>query len=1503
MLRYTTILLLALILVVSLTGSAKAENSVPLVINELMASNSSSIRDPQGQYDDWIEIHNYGTETIDAGGMYLTDNLSVPTKWQIPTNNPSATIIPEGGYLLIWADNDTADAGLHVNFKLDADGEQIGLFDNDGTTLIDSITFPAQITDISYGRDPNANDNMRFFGVPTPGQHNSEAYLGKVEAPEFNKERGFYDTSFYVTIATETEDADIYYTLDGSKPYQPAARGVFFFGEVYVGPIPINGTTCLRAVAVKPGWLSSDVVTNTYIFLDDVIRQPARPSGFPSSWGSRTADYAMDPDVVNDPAYSGEIKDDLLSTPSVSIVIPNEDFFGSEGIYANSTQYGDQWERAASIEWIDPNTSEHFGVNAGLRIHGGPYSRSGNIKNALRVIFRNEYGLSKLEYPLFPDTEVATFNTLALRSIWNYSWTGHSGMSGSRHADYLRDAFARDTVRDMGRLTPYGRPVQVYINGLYWGLYIMTERPDEHFVADHLGGNREDYDVLEAPSGYGGSTIMTVKSGGTGATQAWNELFSMADRDLSMSENYQAIQAHVDIPTMIDYMLMIYYVGSRDAPVFLGDQRTPRNFYAVRQREPASPFIFVPWDTEWALEYPTENRVNLVGVWNPHYLINRLRANPEFEMLIADHIHKQFFNAGALTRESTTQRYLARADEIYGAIVGESARWGDEPRPSQPYTRDVEWAGEVNRLVNEYFSTRTQIVINQFRQAGFYPSVDAPVFNINGAYQHGGMISDDDLLSMSAPSGTIFYTLDGSDPRSPDTAQQQATTLVPENADKRVIVPVEDIDDNWKDGGDFDDSAWLSCSGGPGGVGFERTSGYQDFFTLDLIDQMYARNATCYVRIPFTVDANYSTLMLEVRYDDGFVAYLNGVEVARRNFDGTPAWDSRASASHSDSAAVAFESINISNFIDNLRQGDNLLAVHGLNASTTSSDFLISVELLATETSSDDNGQEGIFEYTGPITLPHSAAVKARVLNGNTWSALNEAVYAIGPVAENLRITEIMYNPIEPNEEFIELVNIGAETINLNLVSFTNGIDFTFGDIELAADEYIVVVGNQNTFKARYGNNSTATGVNIAGQYSGRLNNAGERIELVDAIGRTILNFNYKDGWHSLTDGEDFSLTIIDPANNDLSSWDEKDSWRPSAYAGGSPGYDDSPQDGQAHGIVPDPGAIVINEVLAHSHAEASDWIELYNTTGTTIDIGGWFLSDSNDNLFKYEIAAGTTIGPYGYLVLYEDLNFSNANDPGAIEPFALSENGEKLYLSSTQNNVLTGYRNVEDFGASETGVSFGRYYKSGTGNYNFVAMEGNTPDSANSYPKVGPIVISEIMYNPDWPDGGSYTNDQYEYIELKNISNEPVKLYRDDKAEPWKFTDGIEFTFPANSPVTIPAGGVLLVVKHPTAFSWRYPNVPAGIIYGTYDGNLNNAGESLELSMPGDFDNEGTLHYIRIDRINYSDGSHPENCPGSIDLWPVETDGYGMSLTRKVPAYYGNDPDNWTAALVTPGK
>ncbi|NOR66301.1 MAG: hypothetical protein GQ528_02980, partial [Woeseiaceae bacterium] len=242
MYRYMRNLLLGLVINAYLIGSVSvAETS--LVINEFMASNNTSIQDPQGQYDDWIEIHNFGSNPIDVGGMYLTDNLSVPTKWRIPDNNPAITIISAGGYLLIWADEDTADTGLHANFKLDASGEQIALFDSDGITMIDSVIFLDQNTDISYGRYPDAGDNWLLFAFPSPTAENISVFHGFVSGVEVSHERGFYDTPFSLALASETDDTIIYYTLDGTEPYGPS--GWVAGSMLYTAPVTIRGTTCL----------------------------------------------------------------------------------------------------------------------------------------------------------------------------------------------------------------------------------------------------------------------------------------------------------------------------------------------------------------------------------------------------------------------------------------------------------------------------------------------------------------------------------------------------------------------------------------------------------------------------------------------------------------------------------------------------------------------------------------------------------------------------------------------------------------------------------------------------------------------------------------------------------------------------------------------------------------------------------------------------------------------------------------------------------------------------------------------------------------------------------------------------------------------------------------------------------------------------------------------------------------------------------------------------------
>jgi hypothetical protein len=289
--------------------------------------------------------------------------------------------------------------------------------------------------------------------------------------------------------------------------------------------------------------------------------------------------------------------------------------------------------------------------------------------------------------------------------------------------------------------------------------------------------------------------------------------------------------------------------------------------------------------------------------------------------------------------------------------------------------------------------------------------------------------------------------------------------------------------------------------------------------------------------------------------------------------------------------------------------------------------------------------------------------------------------------------------------------------------------------------------------------------------------------------------------------------------------------------------------------------------------------------------MGGWFISDNGDdepNLMKYRIAEGTTIAANGFIVFNEFDHFGRDSiDPGSLIGFALSENGETVYLTSAEGDVLTGLRISRSFGASSGDVAFGEYIKS-TGGTDFVAMSENSPGAANKYPLVGPVVISEIMYHPD-------DNDDAEYVALLNISGGEVKLYDPDTGEPWRFTDegGIEYYLRDPGPmgfITMAAGERIFLIKDLGSFGSKF-TVPLGTRIlewagGPVDdrGSLSNGGERIEISMPGDVDSEGMRQYIRVDRVNYDDKNG----------WPTEADGKGSSLRRVNDESYGNDAANW---------
>jgi hypothetical protein len=293
------------------------------------------------------------------------------------------------------------------------------------------------------------------------------------------------------------------------------------------------------------------------------------------------------------------------------------------------------------------------------------------------------------------------------------------------------------------------------------------------------------------------------------------------------------------------------------------------------------------------------------------------------------------------------------------------------------------------------------------------------------------------------------------------------------------------------------------------------------------------------------------------------------------------------------------------------------------------------------------------------------------------------------------------------------------------------------------------------------------------------------------------------------------------------------------------------------------------------------------------VNIGGWFLSDSPGNVRKYEIHPNTWIDPLGYILLYQDIHFDNPQDPGSHSGFGFASGGETICLYSALGGILTGYSEVYEFGAAPTLVSFGRYQNS-LGRVNLVLTQANTPGAANSDPHVGPIVISEIMYNPGTEDQSG------EYVELLNISGSPVTLYDFDMSRPWRMWAGDIFLFPSDPPLTLPPQGRLLIAKAPETLMSTYESIPSEVtILGPYSRDLPDIQGVIWLQM-----SEPTSRaYPVLDQVEYNTPKDNNNCRLNWqEIWPPEADGRGASLTRIDPHRYGNEPTNWQATPPTPG-
>ena len=651
----------------------------------------------------------------------------------------------------------------------------------------------------------SSTEPQRYFTPPTPLASNNGGFVGLVGDTKFSVDRGFYNAPFSVALTCDTPGATIYWTTNGSVPSP-------INGQSYSTPIGIAGTTFLRAAAFLTNHVPSDVDTHTYIFLEQVLRQSATQPGYPTTWqASYPADYGMDSNIVNHAVYGQTLRNDLRSIPTLSIVSEHNGLWSSAtGIYPNSTSTGPAWERAASAELIDGDGSTEFSINCKIEMHGNA-SRD-NVrtpKHSMRLSFNSDFGPTKLRYDWFGGG-VEVHDGIVLRSCgfvdgWAGRYADNNTYTSSETGEtfrglryrpentcYLRDVWVKDSFRDMGWTASRSAFAHLYINGLYWGLYQPSERLNASYFAEHHDGPEGAWDVLVGDDG--GAPPVVVD----GSVADWQAVLNLANAGVTSEAAYQAIAQRVDIDNLIDYMLLHVFAESEDWP--------HHNWFVAHRREtnglPATKFVCSVWDQELTLDrLVRRNRINVGSsggeVYGPGRLYQQLRAWPEFRRQFGDRVHQHLFNDGALTPSNNVARLLAKAAVIRDAVVGESARWGDArkfPTPGntfgtgQTFTRDEWWQPEIDKLATNFFQTLTPDNIARFRAGSLYPNLNAPVLS-----QFGGAVPAGFHLAMthSNAAGTIFFTTDGTDPRTYGTgavaaSAQAFSESVPINTPTRV---------------------------------------------------------------------------------------------------------------------------------------------------------------------------------------------------------------------------------------------------------------------------------------------------------------------------------------------------------------------------------------------------------------------------------------------------------------------------------------------------------------------------------------------------------------------------------------------------------------------------------------------------------------------------------------------------------------------------------------------
>lgn len=613
-----------------------------LRINEAMSSNGAYLPGPYNNTTDWVELYNAGNTAVNLADYCLTDSQNLQ---QYPL--PDQTLQP-GGYVVILlseSGKNLREGYLWLSFSLSADGDRLHLTKQG--IVEDTMILPELAGNTAWGR-PAGECYYGQLSTPTPGRANSS--VSRVsQRPVADIPQGSYNGVSGLTISF-SGPGEIFYTTDCTTPNQASTR--------YTGPIQITKTTVFRVVAYEAGCTRSQVLDLTYLVNEgDTLTSVCLVTAPGNLWDYNSGIYVLGGNA-------------------------------EEAFPHKEANYWQNWEKSASVSLFETDGTLGFSEYCGLKIFGG-FSRANN-KKSFACMFRSKYGHSSLSYPLFGEEGIDTYQNFVLRA-------GGQNAYASKCLDEVITSLASDYL---GLPVQRYRPVVLYLNGAYWGIYFIREKLNDQYVAGNFNTEASNVTI----SGWNGNLCPEYVA-----------LRNYArTHDLSDPECYAYVCSQINVENYMDYIIAQMWVANND----LGNVK----FFKTNDL----PWHWALFDTDLSMIAPNQNTVVMmltkqnIFAHDPdsRVIIIRLLQNPEFKDAFLRRI------AWQVKTVWNEEQVVARIDEFHDMLekdmAKESGRWNPSVATWEKYIQRMR---DFATTRNDYFIVHVQrffkLTDQQMRDYGF----------------------------------------------------------------------------------------------------------------------------------------------------------------------------------------------------------------------------------------------------------------------------------------------------------------------------------------------------------------------------------------------------------------------------------------------------------------------------------------------------------------------------------------------------------------------------------------------------------------------------------------------------------------------------------------------------------------------------------------------------------------------------------------------------------------